>query len=352
MAAHAAEASRTGIKKAGRSEQKISGSQKALPLKRQRRYHSISRKQGERETLPIETHKNSSKSHGSIQPVPALEKWVEERWLDLAGGQMRYLKAGSGRSLILVHGLMGYSFSWRFAMPALAAHATVYAIDNLGAGLSTAPKGMDCSVRATADRLLQFADAVGIGEFDLLGTSHGGGVAIMTGALSQERRDARLKRLVLVAPVNPWSRHGRRLAPFLATPLGTVVYNNTIERWRIFDYLWLRRLFSHGSKIPPDSLAGYRIPVFENRVFRHAAHILANWTADLKELEMALPKTRDYPTLLMWGTKDRAVHFGSAEPLLRNFRNARLVAFEDVGHLPYEEASADFNAALIEFLTS
>jgi pimeloyl-ACP methyl ester carboxylesterase len=302
--------------------------------------------------LPIETHKNTSPSFNSSDRVTSVGGGVKEHWIDIAGGRMRFLKAGSGRALILVHGLMGYSFSWRFAMPALAAHATVYAVDNLGAGLSRAPEGVDCSVRATADRLLDFADAIGITEFDLLGTSHGGGVAIMAATLSRERGDSRLRRLVLVAPVNPWSRHGRRLAPFLATPLGTVVYHNTIERWRILDYLWLQRLFSDRSKIPPDSLAGYRIPVFENHVFRHAAHILANWTNDLKELESALPKIRHYQTLLMWGTKDRAVNFASAELIRRNFRNARLVAFEGVGHLPYEEAPAEFNSALIDFLTS
>lgn len=323
-----------------------------LPLKRQRRYHSTSRKQDLSKTLPTETHKNSVPSSEADTPTKAVEAGFKERWLDLGGGRMRYLTTGSGRALILVHGLMGYSFSWRFAMPALASHATVYAIDNLGAGLSRAPEAMDCSVRATAARVLQFADEVGISDFDLLGTSHGGGVAIMAAALSEERSDTRLKRLILVAPVNPWSPHGRRIAPFLATPLGTLVYRNTIERWRILDYLWLRRLFSHGSKIPPDSLAGYRVPVYENQVFRHAAHILANWTADLKEIEAALPKIRDYPTLLMWGTRDRAVHFASGEPLRRNFRNARLVVFEDVGHLPYEEVPAEFNAALIEFLTS
>ena len=96
--------------------------------------------------------------------------------------------------------------------------------------------------------------------------------------------------------------------------------------------------------------SGYRIPVQENHGFRHASHIIRNWTADLAELESALPKIRDYPTLLIWGTRDRAVHFSSAEPLRRNFRNVRLVAFKGVGHLPYEEAPEDFNRALIEFL--
>ena len=264
---------------------------------------------------------------------------------------MRYLKAGAGAPLILAHGLMGYSFSWRFTIPALASHATVYAIDNLGAGLSPGNEGMDCRVRAAAERVLQFADALGLKDFDLLGTSHGGGVAIMVAAICAERKDACLRRLILVAPVNPWSPHGKRLAPFLGGPVGSVLFRNTIERWRSLDYLWLRRLFGDGSKIPPDSLDGYRIPVFKNHGFRHAKRIVKNWTADLAELEAAIPKIRDYPTLLMWGTKDRAVHFSSAEPLRRNFRNARLVALEGVGHLPYEEAPEEFNRALIEFLT-
>jgi len=268
---------------------------------------------------------------------------------------MRYLKAGAGPALILVHGLMGYSFSWRFTIPAVATHATVYAIDNLGAGFSTAREGMDSTVRATAERVLQFVEALGIKDFDLLGTSHGGGVAIMVAAVCEERRaqrdQPRLRRLVLVAPVNPWSPHGKRLAPFLGSAAGSLVFRNTIERWRSLDYLWLRRLFGDGAKIPPDSLEGYRQPVFKNRAFRHAARIIKNWTADLAELEAALPKIRDYPTLLIWGTKDRAVDFRSAEPLRRNFRDVRLVAFDGVGHLPYEEASEDFNRALVDFLT-
>jgi pimeloyl-ACP methyl ester carboxylesterase len=42
----------------------------------------------------------------------------------------------------------------------------------------------------------------------------------------------------------------------------------------------------------------------------------------------------------------------SAEPLRRSFRDARLVLFKGVGHLPYEEAPEEFNRALIDFLTT
>jgi pimeloyl-ACP methyl ester carboxylesterase len=298
----------------------------------------------------LATAAESQQNSGSVDEKPAATQ-IEEHWLDLPDGRMRYLKAGSGPALILVHGLMGYAFSWRFTMPALAPHATVYAIDNLGAGLSPSDEAMDCTVRATAERVLQFVDALGIPAFDLLGTSHGGAVAITVAAISNERKDARLQRLILVAPVNPWSPHGKRLAPFVGSSVGSLLFRKTIERWRSFDHLWLERLFAEPSKIPPDSLDGYRIPVFKNNGFRHAGKIVRSWTADLAELARALPAIRCYPTLLIWGTQDRAVHFASAEPLRRNFRNARLVALEGVGHLPYEEAPEDFNRALIEFLT-
>ena len=238
-------------------------------------------------------------------------------------------------------------------MPALAPHATVYAIDNLGAGLSpsclsSTSGDLDCTVRGAAERVLQFADALNLREFDLLGTSHGGAVAMMAAALGT----GRVRRLILVSPVNPWSPRGRTLAPFLASPIGSFLFRHTIERWRSLDHLWLRRLFGDPTKIPPDSLDGYRIPVLQNHGFRYGSNIVKSWLADLADLESVLPKIRDYPTLLIWGTEDGAVSFASAEPLRKNFTNAQLVAFEGVGHLPYEECPEEFNRALIDFLTT
>jgi pimeloyl-ACP methyl ester carboxylesterase len=246
-------------------------------------------------------------------------------------------------------------------MPALASHATVFAIDNLGFGLSPSSEGMNCSLLATADRVLQFADALGITNFDLLGSSYGGAVAIMAAVLARERhisqsdnnsrrRESKVRRLILVGPVNPWSPHGKRLAPFIGSALGSALFRNTIARWRSFDYLWLSRMFGDNAKIPPDSLNGYRIPVLKNNAIVHGCRVIKHWTADMAALEAALPKAGDYPTLVMWGTKDRAVDYRSAERVRRNFRNVRIVTFEGVGHLPYEEAPDEFNRALIDFL--
>ena len=61
--------------------------------------------------------------------------------MEMDGARMRYLRAGSGPALILLHGLLGYSFSWRYTMPALVPYAKVYAPDMLGAGFSDRPAG-------------------------------------------------------------------------------------------------------------------------------------------------------------------------------------------------------------------
>ena len=113
-------------------------------------------------------------------PIP-----VEERWFVLDGHRMRYLCGGSGPPLLLLHGLLGYSFSWRFALPLLAEKATVYAVDMPGVGFSDRPSDASGSLRAQAERLLRFMDGVGIASCDLLGTSHGGAVAMMAAARRQ-----------------------------------------------------------------------------------------------------------------------------------------------------------------------
>ncbi len=308
----------------------------------------------------------------STLPGPALGAGVEECWMEMDGARMRYLRTvpshtlpaesegaeGSGFSvsstrvpLILLHGLLGYSFSWRNVLPALAPYARCYAPDALGAGFSDRPRGIDHSMRGCALRLLRFIEKLGIGEFDLLGTSHGGAVAMMAAAecLGVERK-LRVRRLALVAPVNPYSAHGRRLAPFVGSPLGTVLFRHTVAHWRpVFSY-WHARMYGDRRRIPPDALEGYMAPLAKPGLFEHALSIVRTWTRDLRELEAALPRLAGIPTLLMWGSADGAVYASSAQKLKEFFPDSKLVLFPGVGHLPYEECPADFNRELMEFL--
>ena len=290
-----------------------------------------------------------------VQEIPAgsalgVGEGVEECWMDFSGAQMRYLRAGTGPALILLHGLMGYSFSWRYAVPALAPYRTVYALDMLGAGFSDRPR-IDHSMRATARRVLKFAESLGLASFDLLGTSRGGAVAMCAAAESLDGRDAQLRSLILVAPVNPYSSHGKWLAPLAGSPFGSAIVRPLIERVPALYPYWHSRMFGDHKKIPADSLEGYALPLKRPGLLDHALGIVNTWTADLQELEALLPKLAGIETLLMWGSADPAVYASSLEPLARYFPKAKRVVFPGVGHLPYEECPEEFNRELIRFLT-
>ncbi len=290
----------------------------------------------------------------SLQEIPlgaVSDKGIEECWMEIDGARMRYLRVGSGPALILLHGLLGYSFSWRYTMPALAPYATVYAPDLLGAGFSDRPHGIDHSMHGTALRVLKFAENLGLTSFDLLGTSRGGAVAMAAAAESMSAKGPRLRRLVLVGPVNPYSQHGKRLAPFFATRLGAGLFRVGTERMPFLFPYFHGRVYGDSRKIPPGSLTGYKAPLEKPGLFEHALSIVRTWTADLRELEVLLPKLAPIPTLLIWGDKDPAVYISSMEPLAEHFVSVQKVVFPGVGHLPYEECPAEFNRALIRFLT-
>lgn len=270
--------------------------------------------------------------------------------MNFGGARMRYLRAGSGPALILLHGLMGYSFSWRYTMPALAPYRTVYAPDMLGAGFSDRPRDIDHSVRGTALRVLEFVKNLGLSPFDLLGTSRGGIVATAVAAECLANGTPRVRKLVLVCPVNPYSSHGTWLAPFFGTSVGAAAFRFAIERRPSLYPYFHSRLFGDRKKIPAGSLDGYRAPLAIPGLFEHALSIVRTWTEDLQQQEMLLPKLSDVPTLLVWGDKDPAVYVSSMDRLAQHFTNVQKVVFPGIGHLPYEECPERFNRELTKFL--
>ena len=127
--------------------------------------------------------------------------------------------------LVLIHGLLGYSFSWRHNFEELAHAREAYAVDLLGIGYSDRPRrgSVDLGLHATAERLLEWLQALGLRNVDLLGTSHGGAVAMMMAALERENGSGTaIGRLVLAAPANPWSHLGATRIAFLGSSLRTV----------------------------------------------------------------------------------------------------------------------------------
>ena len=284
---------------------------------------------------------NVASTPRDLQNIP-----VEDLTITLDGLRWRYRHAGSGAALLLVHGLLGHSFSWRNTVPVLARQANVYAVDLPGSGLSDPPSDGDGSLRASAQRLLHFMDALNLSRCDILGTSYGGAVAMMLAALVPER----VYRLILVAPVNPWSHHGKVLAPFLCSPVIAPLFLRLMPNLGLLHEFYFRRLFGDTRRIRPGTLAGYIEPLLRRGSLAHTMGVLRWWNHDLRELQSMLPRIAHIPTLLLWGSQDVAVNPASAQKLKQKFRNCQVLTLEGTGHLPYEEVPDEFNRAIVEFL--
>lgn len=278
------------------------------------------------------------------------EAGIHEHWAEVEGARMRFLHGGSGPPLVLIHGLLGYSFSWRFNLPALARRFTVYAPDLLGAGFSERVPGLDCSMTAIAGRLLQFLEGQGIESFNLLGTSHGGAIAMTLAIMAAERAPGSVRRLILVDPAHPWSRPRAGLIRLLGHPAGAALFHRLLPVIKLTHGHYLRRMYGDPRRIPPGTLAGYMAPLKADSTYAYPLSIVSSWREDMRRLKAALPKIADIPTLLMWGGRDRVIAPSSAAQLQRQFRNCRLLVLEGVGHLPYEEVPEEFNRAVLEFL--
>ncbi|MDP9268692.1 MAG: alpha/beta hydrolase [Acidobacteriota bacterium] len=289
-------------------------------------------------------------------PTPPPIAGVEEHSLLVSGRRMRYLTCGSGPPLVLLHGLLGYSFSWRFNYAALGGIATVYALDALGTGFSDRDPELGCSLRDSAARVLEAMDSLGLREADLLGTSHGGAVAVFAAALDREENGRhgrhgrrRIRRLLLVDALNPWSARGRWLVPLLAGPIGRAL-PWAVKKFSATQGFWLRRQYGDQSRIAPGTLAGYTAPLLIGGTMEYAHKVLRCWRSDLLAYERELATIRDVETLLLWGGEDRAVYASSAQELKKRLPRAQLVMLPGVGHLPYEESPEEFNRVVMAFL--
>ena len=88
----------------------------------------------------------TSDSTAGSSGSPAVE------WTKVNGLRIRFAHAGSGPALVLVHGLLGYSFSWRQVIPSFAEHFEVFALDLPGSGFSDCDPTLDCHLLSAAKR--------------------------------------------------------------------------------------------------------------------------------------------------------------------------------------------------------
>lgn len=274
------------------------------------------------------------------------ESKPREEYVDVQGARMRCLVTGSGPFLLLLHGLLGTADAWGAAAQRLAQHSTVYAPDALGIGESDRVPHLDVSLAATAGRLVTLMDAQGIECADVVGTSHGGAVALMLAALHPHR----VRSLILHAPANPFSDVADPLIRFYRTGLGRWFAGRLPYLPATMQSLALGRMYGDANRIQTGSLERYISSLQVPGTIDYVLSILDRWELDMAELEAALPGVRRVPALLLWGDHDRAVSLRSGERLAEYFENVSLIVIPGAGHLPHEEVPVAFTGVINSFL--
>ena len=263
-----------------------------------------------------------------------------ERFVTIDGHRIRYLTGGRGPHLLLVHGLMGYSFSWSEIAPAMAREYELFIPDLLNIGLSDRAD-VDPSLDATAARMWRFADCVGIKNPALLASSQGGAIAMKMAV----HAPARVAAMVLVSPAHPWSEQSRWQIRLFSTPLGPMLAWAMSLAPPLWTAVGLRRQYADAAKIRGGTLSGYSRPI-DRGMLSHLVRVARSWYQDFDTLKNEINEIAEVPTLLIWGDRDRIVPLATAAELQKRFRHAALEVVPNTGHLPYEEAPDDFLLAL------
>ena len=272
---------------------------------------------------------------------------IEEAFALVNGAKVHYQRAGTGRPLLLLHGLVGSAKNWSRNISFLSRDSAVYAVDLFNMGKSERIPGLDAGLEATADRLAAYMDAVGLDEADIAAHSHGGSVAMMLAA----RHPDRVRSLILFAPANPFCDLGNQLIRFYQTRFGTRFARLIPFLPRMLKATALSRMYGDPSRVSEDALDGYTQGLHIPGTVDHVLQIVQRWFVDMGLLRSALTDVAAKPTLLIWGDRDRAVGLNSAHQLQRTLPQSRLIVLPGVGHIPFEEMPEICNQAMRDWLS-
>jgi pimeloyl-ACP methyl ester carboxylesterase len=260
----------------------------------------------------------------------------------LAGGPVCYRRAGQGPPLLLLHGWGGSSRYWQSTLDALAGVRHMYAPDLPGFGMSP-PLSEAAGAERLARLVIEFADALGIDQFDLNGHSFSSSVAVFVA----HGRPHRVRRLILTCSSTYRDERERRFVQrvhrVLALPI--MLRRPWMERQRLIYRMLARRFFY---RVPNDNALLQEHFADFLRMDRRTALESAASAGDPVYNTM-LPQVTT-PTLIIGARQDAIMPTAGTPVLARLIPNAHLTWLEECGHLPMIEQPVAYNQLLCDFL--
>jgi pimeloyl-ACP methyl ester carboxylesterase len=274
-----------------------------------------------------------SERGGSVSPEEAALEDV-----DIGGLRIAFERAGHGPPLLLLHGAVCDSRTWRDQLDDLADEFTVVAWDAPGCGQSSDPPE-SFRMPEFAACVVGLVDQLGLDRPHVLGHSWGSSLALEVYRLDPTG----VRSLVLVGAYAGWA--GSLPAEEVERRLAFALEAANPDAGS-FEPTTMPGLFS--DVMPPDRAAELAAIMSEIRPAgtRTMAHALAE--ADLRPL---LP-TIDVPVLVLAGDDDQRSPLPVAQALHDATPTSILEVMPGLGHMCFVEDGGSFNAAVRRFLAT
>ncbi len=275
-----------------------------------------------------------------------------DRELLVHGSRIAYRIAGDGPPVVLLHGLLDDSLTWRKVAPKLARRYTVIVPDLPGHGRSGPASHGDYGSNGHAIALRGLLDALGYDRVALIGHSLGGSIAL---AFAFQNPD-RMARLALISP----GGFGRDVHPMLriaTTPVGGVLLRLVTSggtRWCLRRTAGVARLL----RLRRPSLQLLLVsrfledlaPAAARRAFLRTTAGAIDWRGQCGSAIDWIDAWRHVPTLLLWGTADRMIPAHHSFAIADAHPQAEVVLLSGVGHHAHRERSTVVGERLLDFL--
>ena len=271
----------------------------------------------------------------------------DEEQVEIGGVPTRFLVAGKGRPMVLLHADGDNRLDWRWVLARLATHHRVYAPDLPGFGGTTVPP--DCSPEFFEGFVYEFLDALNLDASILVGSSLGGLAALRLAMHAPDRVWA----LCLVSSAGLGSEVSVALRQMTVPGVGeaAIWWGQTGIGASQRLLLRLPLLFANPGCVPqPWLIEQYRLAQLSGFLDTTLAALRAQVEpkGQKQVLLNDLPRL-SVPTLVLWGDRDLVVPVSQARAAARLLPCGSLKVIANTGHLPHVERPEKFVAALSGF---
>ena len=272
---------------------------------------------------------------------------AEHKTVSVWGLNIRYVQAGEGPVVLLLHGLAASLLTWYCNIDVLAdAGYRVIAPDLPGYGDSDKPGHLDYGPVSAADFVYDFSQELGLERFSMVGSSAGG---LIAGLFALEY-PAMVERMVLVGS----GGFGRKLSWFLRVMsipvLGGLVYQPWLNnKMGVSKYLFYQPP-AILEELLPEMDRVKLLPGARTAMLRSVSSSINLWGLRKEAYILERLKGFEVPLMTVWGANDIIIPVSHAAAVRRELPESTVRVIPECGHWPQMEKPGQFNPMLTSFL--